>query len=628
MAAMTGIFKEAVDRSRELQKWVMDRQTDAIDQANKMREAALQGIDEMSDFTPSLSTGLTPPTPPELTARIDADFDLPELSQSSFGQVTPINRGDFGVSGIGPVDQIEIEAFVPGFETIQVPDAPELRDFGPVPGKPTLDAIVLPSKPELEKPLMPSMVNITIPEFIFPVMPVFNAQAPEWIDTPISTVLQWSETPYEVEILDEVLAKLRLMWEGGTGLPPAVEQALWERAASREDMAIARDVSAAAIEFSSRGFSLPPGVLVNRLDAIRADGALRKQALGRDILIKVADTQIENLRFACTQAMAAEQVLESIWAAAAQREFEAAKIQLDSQLALLNSRIAIFNAKQSAYATEATVFRAKLEAALATIQVFRAQVDAEIAKGQVNEQRVRVYSEQIKALLADLEIYKTEMSGAELQSTIQRNQIEAYKVEVQAYAEVLQADKVRFDVYESQVKGETAKAGLIESRARAYSAYVSGQSARAEIGIKNQQAEIAMSDQRLRAHIANLDKDKTLIQAQSAAIAASAEAHRANTTRFVAVAGAESSKIELQVKVAEAGMRNSLALYEVEIKRYISDMEQMIRAASLQLEALKAAGQATATMAAGAMAGTSIGASVSASAGISASGSENTSIAL
>lgn len=628
MAAMTGIFKAAVDRSRELQEWVMQRQTDAIEQANRMREAALTGIDQMSNFTPSLTSGMTPPAPPELTAHIEADLNLPELSQSSFGEVTPVSRGDFAVSGIGQVPQIDIEGFDPGFDVIQIPDAPEERDYGNVPAKPVLGAIVLPAKPVLDKPLMPGMVDVVIPEFVFPVLPMFDAQAPEWIDTPISTVLQWSEKPYEVEILDEVMAKLRQMWEGGTGLPPAVEQALWERAASREDMGLSRDISAAMVEFSSRGFSLPSGVLVDRLDNLRTDAALRKQSLGRDVMIKIADTQIENLRFACTQAMAAEQVLESIWAAAAQREFEAAKIQLDSQLALLNSRIAIFNAKQSAYATEAVVFRAKLEAALSALQVFKAQVEGEIAKGQINEQRVRVYSEQVKALLADLEIYKTEMSGAELQSTIQRNQIEAFKSEVQAFAEVLQADKLRFDAYESQVKGETAKAGLIESRARAYGAYVSGQSARAEIGIKNQQAEIAMSDQRLRAYIANLEKDKALIQAQSATIAAGAEAHRTNTARFVAVAGAETAKVELQVKATEAGMRNSLALYEVEIKRYISDMEQMIRAATLQLEAIKAAGQATATMAAGAMAGNSIGASVSASAGISATGSENTSIAL
>jgi len=111
-------------------------------------------------------------------------------------------------------------------------------------------------------------------------------------------------------------------------------------------------------------------------------------------------------------------------------------------------------------------------------------------------------------------------------------------------------------------------------------------------------------------------------------VQANAEAHRANTTRFTAQAGVEGTKVELQIKATEANMRNALSLYEVEIRRYISDMEQMIRAAGLQLEALKSAGQATATMAAGAMAGISVGASVSASAGISASGAENTTIAL
>lgn len=628
MAAMTGIFEAAVNRGEELQEWVTSRQDQARERADQMRDAALQGIEAMSGFIPSLQPSMPIPAPPELTTQIRADMNLPELGTASFGEITPVSRGDFGVGAIDPVPDQNIEDFQPGFETIAVPDAPEPTPLGQIPEKPVLAPIVLPGKPVLDRPTMPSLAEVVIPQFQFPLLPVFTAQAPEFQDSAISTVLQWSEKPYQVEILDEAMAKLRAMWDGGTGLPAAVEQALWERAASREDMSMARDISAAAVEFSSRGFSMPPGMMANRLDAIRTDGQLRKQALGREILIKVADTQIENLRFACTQAIAAEQVLESIWAAMAQREFEAAKIQLDSELALLNARIAIFNARQSAYATEATVFRAKLEASLATIEVFRAQVDAEVAKGQVNEQRVRVYGEQIKALLADLEVYKTEMSGAELQSNVQRNLIEVFKGEVQAFAEVVQADKTRFDAYESRIKGETAKASMVESRARGYAAYVSGKSARAEIAMNNQRTQLAVSDQRLRAYIANLEKDKALMQGQVAVVQANAEAHRANTTRFTAQAGVEGTKVELQIKATEANMRNALALYEVEIRRYISDMEQMIRAAGLQLEALKSAGQATATMAAGAMAGISVGASVSASAGISASGSENTNIAL
>lgn len=623
MAEMSGIFEAAVTRSGELQDWVMQRQTDAITQAQLMRDAAIQGIDAMSDFTPKLGQNVAPPQTPELVLAVDVDMNLPELTNASFGTVDAVNRPDFVPTPVAPVSGITIKEFEPAVQTIVIPDAPEPIDHGQVPDAPTLTPIQLPAKPVLEKPNLPTLDDVTIPEFLFPVLPVFDAQAPEWQESSISTVLQWSEIPYELTIIEDVQAKLRQMWAGGTGLPPAVEQAMWERAGGREDVSAARDISAAMVDFSSRGFSLPSGVMVDRIDAIRSDAQLRKQAIGRDVLIKVTDTQIENLRFACVQAISTEQVLIGIWQQIASRHFEAAKIQLDSELALLNARIAIFNAKQSAYATEATVFRAKLEAALATIQVFRAQVDAELAKGQVNEQRVRTYSEQIKALLADIEVYKTEMQGAELESNLQRNLIEVFKGRIQAFAEVVQADKTRFDAYDSRMKGEGSKAQIVESQARMFAAYVSGKSAQADIGFRNQQAQIATGEQALRAYVANLDRDKTLIQQQGAAIGAAAEAHRANTSRYVARAQVEGTKAELQLKAADAGMARAIQLYEIEIRRYIADMEQMIRAAGLQLEALKSAGQATATMAAGAMAGVSVGASVSASAGISASGSEN-----
>lgn len=623
MAEMSGIFEAAVTRGQELQTWVLDRQTDAIEQANTMRDQAIQGIEAMSDFTPKLGANVLPPQAPELVLAVDVDMNLPELTNASFGTVTPVTRGDFTPQAVAPVSGITIKEFEPSVQSIVIPEAPEPIDHGQVPEAPTLTPITLPAKPVLEKPNLPTLDNVVIPDFVFPTLPVFNAEAPEWQETSISTVLQWQEVPYELTILGEAMAKLRQMWAGGTGLPPEVEQAMWERATSREDLGAARDISAAMVDFSSRGFTLPSGVMVDRVDAIRADAQLRKQALGRDITVLVAQTQIENLRFACTQAIASEQVLISIWSQIASRHFEAAKIQLDSELALLNAKIAIFNAKQSAYATEATIYRVKLEASLAVIQVFRAQVDAELAKGQVNEQRVRTYSEQIKALLADIEVYKVEMEGAELESNMQRNAIEVFKGRIQAFAEVVQADKTRFDAYDSRMKGEGSKAQIVESQARMYAAYVSGKGAQADIGFRNQQAQLAVGEQSLRAYVANLDRDKTLIQQQSAAISAAAEAHRANTQRFVASAQVEGTKAELQVKAAEAGMARAIQLYEIEVRRYISDMEQMIRAAGLQLEALKAAGQATATMAAGAMAGVSVGASVTSSANIGASGTEN-----
>ena len=75
----------------------------------------------------------------------------------------------------------------------------------------------------------------------------------------------------------------------------------------------------------------------------------------------------------------------------AQRGFEAAKVQLESELALLNAQVAIFNARQSAYQTAANVHKIALEERALELEKFKAELEAEIAKGQINEQRVKVF---------------------------------------------------------------------------------------------------------------------------------------------------------------------------------------------------------------------------------------------
>lgn len=619
-------FENAPILVREIKDHVTAQQLGAIERAKALQDAAKTAIEDLAHAMPRLNlSGVTPPQAPKFPAPVVQNLHLPELGSSSFGEVTPLARERFAVRPVAPVPGIEVDEFRPVFDQLQIPDAPEPRPEPVFPVAPVGRDIALPDKPRLQRPDTPNLVELAIPGFTFAPLAPFNDENPEFVGSSVSTVLQWRETPYQPLLMDEQVEVIRRMWAGGTGLPPAVEQALWERAASREDIAIARDVSAAAVEFSSRGYTLPPGALVARIDAVRAEGALRKQGLGRDILIQVSSTHIENLRFACTQALAAENMLIGLWGQMAQRGLEVAKIQLDSELALLNANIAIYNAKQGARQNSANVRRLALEERAQELQAYRAELDGELAKGQINEQRVRVFSELYRALQADVELYKAEMQGAQLESELQRNEVEKYKAGVQATAEMIQADKVRFDAYESRVKGETAKAGLLESQARAYSAYVSGKSTVAEIAIKNQRAELDQQELELRAFVAGLESDKAVLQAQVAAITANAEAHKTNTARFVAQAQAETAIAEVDQKAWDSQVRNSIALYEAEMRKVIADMEQMIRVAGLQADILKSIAQSESTLAAGAMAGISLGSNVSATAGTSATAASNVS---
>ena len=622
---MASVFQLAPETVDEIQTHVTTHQNNLIGRANETRDKAANVISGIAASLAAIRPdGIKEPSPPKFPKAQASRISLSSLGADSFGEISPITDKAFTVGTVGDVNKEDIRDFDPVFDGLTIPDAPAPRPEPRFPDAPVFDAIVLPNKPNTgARPTMPDLVELVIPSFTFSPLPPFNATAPEFAGSSVSAVLQWSETPYTTVILEEEMAVLRRMWAGGTGLPPAVEQAMWERAASREDVLASRDISAAATEFSGRGFTLPPGMLVNRIDAIRTESQLKKQSLGRDVLIKVADTHIENLRFACQQAIASENVLIGLWSQMAQRGFDAAKAQVDSELALLNAQVAIFNARQSAYKTSAEVYKIQLEQRALELEKFKAEIEAEIAKGQLNEQRLKMFLGLYEALKVDAELYKTEMEGAQLESTLQRNEVDKFKASVQAVAETIQADKLRYDAYESRVKGETAKAQLLESQARAYSAYVSGKVARSEIDVKNQQAKIQVQDLQLRAFLGNLERDKVKMQAESAAIQATAEAHRVNTQRYTAEMGAKTALAELDLKALDLEVRNMIALYDVEIRKHTNAMEQLIRSASLQADGLKAIGQMHSTLAAGSMAGISLGASIGADAKLGVSGGSN-----
>lgn len=91
--------------------------------------------------------------------------------------------------------------------------------------------------------------------------------------------------------------------QGGTGLNPVVEGQIWDRDRSR----ILRDATRAEQEavsaFAARGFPLPPGALNGTLQRIQADTRDKLAQASRDVAIKQAQMEVENVRFAIEQAI-------------------------------------------------------------------------------------------------------------------------------------------------------------------------------------------------------------------------------------------------------------------------------------------------------------------------------------
>ena len=615
----TNVFQEAYSTVEAVDALVSTRIADAVGTASSLNSVALTTINALKSVDFGFNVA-PPPSPPDSDIVIDVDLNLPRITPSSFGTINatvPSPPSYDGVPSVSPISVAPFQSMISGFN---IPEPPAWTAPANPPERPTTGDVVIPTAPDFALPPAPTLDNIVVPNFSGMSLPTFTATAPEFTGSALPGILQWAEPTYYSEILDEVLEVIRRLWAGGSGIPEAVEQAMFERAMAREDMAADRELDAIDGDFSMRGFTMPTGMQAARVDQLRQDLAVKKLGLNRELTIKFAEVHIENIRFGVQQAIAAENVYVNLFLNAAQRMFEAARFQIESQINIYNAQVSLFNAKMNAYQVAAGVFDTLVRAELSKIEAYKAEVEAEVARGQVNEQRVRTYVAQVQAASTVIEVFKARMEGARVESDVIRNQIEAYRADVQAYGERIQADKTRFDAYESQVKGESAKAGIIDSEARAYAALVQGKAAIADVDVKRAELVIQKNRAKAEAFSAEAEAAKAKMVAQQATAQAAAQAYIADTQRYAAVAAAETGKAQVEVSAQEVQLRSNIALYQAEVQQYISNMEQMIRRTALIIEALKSAGQLSTTLAAGAMAGVHVGATLSGGGSVTASG--------
>lgn len=615
-------FAAAQDTVDDIESLVSARIWDAQDAADAAKAIALDTIDDLKGTKFSLPE--QPPAPPKVDAKITITNNINAPNASDFGGITaPDDREVSSLVTVPTMSTVAVPTFTPSITRLVIPDAPVWEDPD-APDEQTFDlSPTMPGVPNIGAlmPVLGNLATITIPEFVFPTLPTFDATAPEFEGSALPPTFEWAEPTYATEILDEAMVVIRTMFAGGTGLPPAIENALFERMNDREDRMVARAVSEVYTEWSDRGFTAPNGMTNARIDSIRQDGLLKKQGANRELTIEFAKIEVENLKFAVTQALAAEQVLVNIFLNSAERMFQAAKYQVQALVEIYNAQVALFNARQVAYQTAANVYKTRVEAAISEVEVYKSRIQGELAKAQVNESIVRAYTARVQSLMAYVEIYKGQLEGVKAEVAVTQGKIEAYKATIEAYASRVNAQKVKFDAYSARVQGEGFKANIVETEAKAYAAQIQGISTKVSAEKTGVDAAIATNEIKIKEFLANMELDKTLMQNQLAGIQQAVAAYQADTQRYIAQSSAEKDKAQLEIAATELKSRTAISLYSAVSAAYNARMEQLIREASLTVEGLKSAGQIATTLAASAYAAVHVGATLSGGGNMSASGS-------
>lgn len=170
----------------------------------------------------------------------------------------------------------------------------------------------------------------------------------------------------DATLLDAISAKLQSdLVNGGYGIEPNDEAALWQRERDRETQQALAEVDEVNRRFSEGGFSMPPGAMFDAQDKALASAANKISSVNRDIGIKRADLYFNARKFAIEQGTTVERVLVEMHRAVTE--------QANVMTALYNSQIAKYRAdieggievirgNVSIYAADVSAFNASISA--------------------------------------------------------------------------------------------------------------------------------------------------------------------------------------------------------------------------------------------------------------------------
>ncbi|MBA4395175.1 MAG: hypothetical protein C0407_16620, partial [Desulfobacca sp.] len=181
----------------------------------------------------------------------------------------------------------------------------------------TVPHIPAPSLSDLtgRRPVKPNDLEPKFPAI--PTEPNFNTieygDIPDFPDVELSylpipeEVINTSIERYSSTLLSELKAKLlgRII-NGGTGLPEAVETAIFNRDQERALLALDEAKARVADDWAKRGFSLPNGLLVESMNNLETEFVNKRLEVSRDISIKQAELEQTNINTAIQFSVALE----------------------------------------------------------------------------------------------------------------------------------------------------------------------------------------------------------------------------------------------------------------------------------------------------------------------------------
>ena len=205
----------------------------------------------------------------------------------------------------------------------------------------------------------------------------------EDIDEPadVSPTLTYAEVQATTDVYNPLLARmLEYLQAGYTGIDPVAEQAIYDRAQTRQQATRLAEWSKINDLNSSLQFALPSGVLTSALTDFGI-GATRQDAdINNQIIITQTELEQKNNQFIMQQAVAFEQLIRQTASEQSARALDAAKAQVSAILQDFSERVrryvSIWEGRKIMVQAQVESLRGVIEANKGAVDVFKAQYEA------------------------------------------------------------------------------------------------------------------------------------------------------------------------------------------------------------------------------------------------------------
>ncbi len=484
------------------------------------------------------------------------------------------------------IENVQIDDFDVAMPELNFPAAPSLT-IGQAPVLPQVRDVAIPDAPIIELPDTPEFLSLQTHTF-----GGINLHE-DWLDKldeiPTLSVLQpapFEYSPgarYASQLLDSLKAQLNSRIHGGTGLSPAVEQAIWGRALDRESVvALAREQEVMR-GAEALGFPLPSGVLAGQLADARREYHDKLSGLSRDIAIKQAELEQANLQQATQLALQLESTLLEDTYKLEVLAIDAAKATAENAIAAHNAAVEHYKALLAGYQAYASAYETVIRAELNKIEVFKALLSAEQTKAEINKSLVDRYKAEIDGAMASVQIYQARVGAAKTLVELEGTRIQAGAEQVKAFVATVNAETAKADIYKATIGAESAKVEAIGTLARAYAAKVGGQAEKARVEIAKLQAKVQAKSLEWDGWKAKLSAATAQVEAAARKSSVIVDGYRIGASAAEAQAGAYMRRWEADIKQYEAGTNIALQAAKINNDAVIHTNDARMEAAKVGL---------------------------------------------